>query len=68
MSDAVERDFLTGKEAADFLRVSLQTVRNWTSARRMPVCKIGSRVLYQRSELAAMIERGRVPAIGEAAR
>jgi excisionase family DNA binding protein len=44
-------------EAAGFLRVSIHTVRAWTYQRRLPVVRLGRRVLFRKEDLEAMVEK-----------
>ena len=45
-------EFITRKEAAAFLRVSLPTLNDWTKSRKITGYRIGRSVRYRRSELA----------------
>ena len=47
---------LTLQEVAARLRVAPGTVRNWVSAKRIPVVKLGSRCLFDPRELERWIE------------
>ncbi len=47
--------------AADYLGVSLKTLRNWTSARYVPFAKRGRVVRYHRAQLDAWLSRGACP-------
>lgn len=48
------------KEAARLLGVSLYTLRNYVAWRRIPYIKIGRRVLFDVSDLAAYIASRKV--------
>lgn len=50
-----DREWLTASEAADYLRVSIQTLRNMTSNGQIPVFKLGRRVRYSLEELRALL-------------
>lgn len=39
------------QEAADYLGVALGTLYNWSSQRKLPVVKIGSRIRFRREAL-----------------
>jgi excisionase family DNA binding protein len=56
------RELLTVREAADFLRVKVSTIRAWILQRRVVYVKVGGRVLLRRSDLEKLIESGIVPA------
>lgn len=43
--------FLTRKEAAELLKVSLPTLHRWTKLRKITAHGIGNKVLYKLSEL-----------------
>lgn len=47
---------LTTEEVAELLRVAPGTVRNWVSAKRMPVVKLGTRCLFDPREIERWIE------------
>jgi excisionase family DNA binding protein len=53
-------DLLNQKEAAQALRISIHTLRAWTFQRKVPVVKLGRRVLYRKKDLEDMIEKGRI--------
>lgn len=52
------RDLLDEKQAADFLEVAPGTLSVWRSTGRykIPFLKIGSKVRYRQSDLAAWLE------------
>lgn len=59
------RDYLKVKEAAEFLGVSQNTIRNWSEKGRLPTTRhpINGYRLYKREDLRALLEelaRGRV--------
>ena len=56
------RRLLNTKEAANYLGVAEQTLRNWKFNRTKPIdyVKIGSRVLYEIPALEKFIEANRV--------
>lgn len=53
-----QNDWLTRDEAAEYLRVSPVTLRNWayTGRHNLPYYRHGQRVLYKRSELDEWLE------------
>lgn len=54
-------DYLNDKEAAKFLRLSPQTLRNWRTQSRGPVyIKAGRAIRYSVDDLRAYMERNRV--------
>lgn len=56
-------DWMDSREAADFLRISLATLRNLTSAGTVPFYKLGRRNRFRREELEALLlqnKRGKV--------
>lgn len=50
-----DRDILTSAEAADYLRISIGTLRNETSNGKIPYYKLGRRNRYFRSELRRVL-------------
>jgi excisionase family DNA binding protein len=48
-------EYLTRKEAADFLKCDLSTIHNWTKKRRLKSYGIGNRVYYKRSEIESAL-------------
>ena len=55
MNATTNDDFLSAQEAADYLRMSLAWVRLKTSSGELPHSKLGTRVIYERSELARWV-------------
>lgn len=53
---------LTLGEVADRTGLSLHTLRRWASERRIPVVKLGGRVLVGERELNRLIESRAIPA------
>jgi excisionase family DNA binding protein len=51
-------NLLTAEEAARYLRISINTLRSWTSQRRMPFTKVGGRALYPLASLQKFIIDG----------
>ena len=49
---------LTAQETADFLRVSIFTIRGWTSQGKFPVVKVGRRALYKREHVELVAREG----------
>ena len=58
-----ERQLLTAKEAAEFLCISENTIRQWIWQRRLPVIRLGRAVRLRREDLEQLIERSREEAI-----
>lgn len=50
---------LTAKEAAQFLHLSENTIRQWIWQRRLPVVRLGRAVRLRRVDLEQLIERNR---------
>lgn len=44
------------KEAAEYLGISVQTLYQWVSKRKIPFVKIGSRTMFRESSLQEYIE------------
>jgi excisionase family DNA binding protein len=58
-----ERQLLTAREAAAFLCMSENTIRQWIWQRRLPVVRLGRAVRLRRADLEQLIERNREGAI-----
>jgi excisionase family DNA binding protein len=58
-----ERQLLTAEEAAEFLCLSENTIRQWIWQRRLPVVRLGRAVRLRREDLEQLIERNRQEAI-----
>lgn len=44
-------ELMTRKEVAEYLKVDLSTIWNWSKQGKLPYYGIGSRVYYKRSEI-----------------
>jgi len=53
------REFLTNKEAADYLRCSSATLWRYRRAGKLPFSRIGSQVRFRREDLNNLLEVGR---------
>lgn len=51
---------LTSEEAAEFLGVSLRTIRYWVATRRIPYFHLGRFIRFKPADLTAFLESGRV--------
>lgn len=67
MSSLPEIKLLGLREVATRLGLSLHTVRRWASQRRIPIIRLGGRVLVSEKDLARFIEAHRLPARWEIA-
>jgi excisionase family DNA binding protein len=66
VKDTVKAGYLRRNDAAKYLGVSLRTIGNLQSARRLPFSKIGEKsVLFKVADLDAFVARFRQNAIGE---
>ena len=54
----MEDKLLTTQEVADYLRLSLQTIRTYVSKGRMPFIRIGRSVRFRRVDIEAWIMAG----------
>jgi excisionase family DNA binding protein len=55
MDHKTKVELLNAGELAQFLRVSLATVRLWTMRGDLPAVKLGRRVLYRRDRIEAWV-------------
>ncbi len=53
----MDENYLTRKETADRLRVSLVTLTEWVNRSRLKAYKIGGRVLFRESEVEAALSQ-----------
>ena len=60
LGDAVRppSPWMTPQQAAEYLSISLGTLRNWTSARYIPFSKRGRVVRYHKESVDAWLARG----------
>jgi excisionase family DNA binding protein len=54
---------LKAQQAADFLNVSINTIRMWIWQKRVPVIRLGRAVRLRREDLERLIEQGRDDAV-----
>jgi excisionase family DNA binding protein len=55
-----DKFILTSEEAAEFLGVSLRTIRYWVATRRVPYFHLGRFIRFKPADLTAFLESGRV--------
>lgn len=55
--------YLTRKEAAEYLRVSLRTIDNLIARRSLSCIRLGGRTLLRRSALEQALARLEIPAV-----
>ena len=55
--DAISNDYLSQREAAKFLRISLPTIIRWKNARKVPYYQEGRKVLFKKSELLQVLQK-----------
>ncbi len=62
------KDYLTAREAADYIGASLNYFYKLTASHRIPMyCPTGRKLLFKRSELQAFVEQSRVRSNNELA-
>lgn len=54
----MQSPLLTAREAAAFLRISLYTLRGWTSRGIFPAVKLGGRALYRLADVELVAKEG----------
>ncbi len=62
-----QEQFLTIKEAAKFLNLSVPTIYGFTQRAEIPVCKRGKRLYFSKLGLIEWIKQGRKKTISETA-
>lgn len=50
-------EFLSQREAAKFLRISLPTIIRWKNAKKIPFYQEGRKVLFNKSELLHVLQK-----------
>jgi excisionase family DNA binding protein len=55
-------DVMTKKQASQYLKISLATLERWMAAERVPVVKLGRRVLFRKESLDALLRQHERPA------
>lgn len=58
----VMTELLDPKEAAKAMRCSIHTVRAWTFQQKLPVVRLGRKVLFRREDIENFINRNIVEA------
>jgi excisionase family DNA binding protein len=53
---SVDKKLMTVNEAAAYLGLSVHTLYSWTSQRKVPFVKLGSRVRFDRKKLDAWVD------------
>lgn len=53
----INTDYMTSREAADFLRLGLKTFQNKVSSGKIPYRKLGRSNRFKRSELEQLLEQ-----------
>jgi excisionase family DNA binding protein len=45
------------KEAADYLNLSVHTIRKWVNQNRLPFARLGDRIMFRISDLENYVEQ-----------
>ncbi|GAB5417997.1 MAG: hypothetical protein Crog4KO_14500 [Crocinitomicaceae bacterium] len=56
MNNKKGKVILTRKEAADFLSVSLTTLKTWTDQKLLKAYKLGGRIYYKEKEIVSALK------------
>jgi len=56
-------DLLDVREAAEYLKVKVPTLRKWRFERRLAVYKIGRNIRFKKGDLDALIQQSLIPAL-----
>lgn len=56
----MNRDVMNKKEAADFLRISLATLKRFMKEKKIPYSKINGRVLFLKKDLIKWVESKKI--------
>lgn len=65
-STSSDADYLTRKETAQILRVTLPTLYDWTKRGYLQSYRMGSRIRYKRSEVNEAFDSGQLQKYGRA--
>lgn len=57
LKNDIKEDYLSQKEAAKFLRISLPTIIRWKKQNKIPYYQEGRTVLYKKSELLQTLRK-----------
>lgn len=60
---ASEPEYLTVRQVAELLQLSVGGIYNMVAARRIPHIKLGNRVRFLRADVVAWVQRNRVPSL-----
>jgi excisionase family DNA binding protein len=55
-------EVMTKKQASQYLKISVATLERWMAAERVPVVKLGRRVLFRKEALDALLRQHERPA------
>ena len=58
-------NLLSLEESAKELKISIHTIRAWTYQKRIPIVKLGRRVLVKREDLEEFVNKNVVDAKGD---
>ena len=58
-SDATPKEWLTNREAMDFLGLSKTTLQRYRVSGRLPFSKIGGNIYYRYADLVSVLEQNR---------
>jgi excisionase family DNA binding protein len=61
MSTQIEQGTMNNEEAAAYLGCTPDTLRVWTSRRRVPFVKVGRLTRFLKADLEAYLQQHRVP-------
>ena len=57
--------YFTAREVAEFVRLSVQTIRRYTMNKKIPFHKINRAVRYKKSEIEEWVEKREVAKVGD---
>ncbi len=64
-AETKSKGFISTKEAARFLKISINTLYGMTSKRLIPFIKNGKKLYFKRADLIAWLEKGRKATVQE---
>jgi excisionase family DNA binding protein len=57
----MEKTYLTTKEIAPLLKVSISTLKNWVRGNKIPYYRFGRKILFEEKEINTWMEEQKHP-------
>lgn len=56
LDNSADKDWLSNKEAQEYLGLSRPTLQRYRSSGKLPFSKVGNKIYYRRSDIEALLE------------